>query len=144
MARNRRRPYGTGSVVKEGKGYAIRWREDVIGEDGQVRREMKYKALGNVTKTEAEAELNTKINQAQKGPVRTSKSVTFEAHAERWKRDMLPMYKHSVQLGHRNILDVHLLPKFGSRSVTEISTWKSKAGSRSSGIWNFAISTENS
>jgi len=122
MARNRRRPYGTGSVVKEGKGYAIRWREDVIGEDGQVRREMKYKALGNVTKTEAEAELNTKINQAQKGPVRTSKSVTFEAHAERWKRDMLPMYKHSVQLGHRNILDVHLLPKFGSRPVTEIST----------------------
>lgn len=35
---------------------------------------------------------------------------------------MLPMYKHSTQKNHMHILHKHLIPRFGSRSVSAITT----------------------
>ena len=100
-----RRPYGAGSLFREGSGWAIRWRETVIGEDGQPRKVKHYESFGPVSKAEAARRLNDRLI------VRSAKAVmTFRTHAAQWERDILPMYKFSTRQGHLMILNVHLLP----------------------------------
>jgi integrase len=112
-----KRPYGAGSVFREGQGWAIRWRETVIGEDGQPRKVKRYEALGPVSKTEATQRLNERL--APKG----AKAVmTFKTQAAQWERDILPMYKYSTRQGHQAILKVHLLPRFGTLPLCDITT----------------------
>ena len=45
-------------------------------------------------------------------------NVTFREHAARWIRDILPMYKFSVQESYRMILERHLVPRFGNALVS--------------------------
>jgi hypothetical protein len=52
MAR-RKRQYGSGSLFKEGRGWAIRWRECEIAPDGIVRKRLCYEALGTISRAEA-------------------------------------------------------------------------------------------
>jgi len=66
--------------------------------------------------------LSEKLRDSRQGPAVERTTVTFREHAARWRRDILPTYKHSVQLGHGNILRVHLEPKFGDRPVAAITT----------------------
>ncbi len=119
MARKTRRPWGLGEVFKEGRGYAIRWRETVIV-DGQPKKVRRFEALGLVSKTEAEAILLKRAQASRMEPAAIVANPMFGEHAERWKRDILPMYKHSAQLGHGLILRVHLLPKFEKRPIRDI------------------------
>src|SRR5215472_11777061 len=51
--KQKRRSYGTGCVIERGKGLAIRWREKVLQADGTIKEVMRCKALGLVSKTEA-------------------------------------------------------------------------------------------
>src|SRR5262245_29395489 len=112
-----RRPYGAGSLFREGCGWAIRWRETVIGEDGEPRRVKRYESLGPLSKTEAAQRLNDRL------AVKSAKAVmTFRAHAAQWERDILPMYKFSTRQGHLMILNVHLLPRFGDLRLCDITT----------------------
>jgi hypothetical protein len=52
MAR-RKRQYGSGSLFKEGRGWAIRWRELEIAPDGTLRKRLCYEALGDIPRAEA-------------------------------------------------------------------------------------------
>jgi len=52
MAR-RKRQYGSGSLFKEGRGWAIRWRELEIAPDGTIKKRLCYEALGNISRAEA-------------------------------------------------------------------------------------------
>src|SRR5262245_5682889 len=45
MARMKRRQYGSGCLLKRGRGWAIRWRELEIAPDGTTRRALRYEAL---------------------------------------------------------------------------------------------------
>src|SRR3989442_16043246 len=112
-----KRPYGAGSLFREGQGWAIRWRETVIGEDGRPRKVKRYEALGSVSKTEARRRLNDRL--APKG---VKAVMTFRTHAAQWERDILPMYKYSTRQGHQMILKVHLLPRFGAQPLCDITT----------------------
>jgi len=112
-----RRPHGSGSLFREGGGWAIRWRETVIGEDGLPRKVKRYEALGAISKTEAKQRLNDRL--APKG---TRTVMTFRSHAAQWERDILPMYKFSTRQGHQMILKVHLLPRFGDLHLCDITT----------------------
>jgi len=47
MAR-RKRQYGSGSLFKEGGGWAIRWRELEITPDGTIKKRKCYEALGDI------------------------------------------------------------------------------------------------
>ena len=49
MVRKSRRPYGSGCIVQEGRGLAIRWYESIIGADGKPAKVRKYEALGEVS-----------------------------------------------------------------------------------------------
>ena len=120
--KQQRRPYGSGCVIKAGRGLAIRWWEKVIGIDGQPKWVKRYEALGPISKKKAGEILSEKLRDSRRNPKVERPSVTFREHAFRWRRDILPTYKHSVQLGHGNILQVHLEPKFGDRPIADITT----------------------
>src|SRR2546426_1122180 len=61
MAQKSRRPYGTGCILVEGRGFAIRWYEDIIGSDGKPQRVKRYEALGPVSRKKAAETLATKL-----------------------------------------------------------------------------------
>jgi integrase len=117
--RRKRRTYGAGCVIKEGKGLAIRWRESFIGSEGNIESKLRYEALGDVSLREANEELRKRI-AASRQP--KSKPVTFREHAASWKTNVLPQYpKHSTRKHHAEILDNKLIPFFGEMFLGDIT-----------------------
>lgn len=118
----RKRDWGSGSIVKEKRGLAIRWSVGVLQKDGRRRRKMQYEFLGAVSKQKAKQMLADRIAEARRRdlPVETGPPPTFEEHAERWKIDILPMYRYSVRVGYSSILKNHLVPEFGAWRVSMI------------------------
>ena len=118
MARKRRQ-YGSGCLLKRGRGWAIRWRELEIAPDGTVRNALRYQALGNISAGEAHEILACKVGGAR-SPVPTRSRVTFRTLVDQWETNVLPMYKHSTQRNHRHIVDKHLVPRFGDVALSDI------------------------
>lgn len=119
MARKKRQ-YGSGCLFKEGRGWAIRWREVEIAPDGSRRRVLRYEALGEVSRKTASDILAEKLAVARgKTPGRSR--VTFKALASEYEVLVLPMYKHSTQKHRRFMLKKHLLPRFGDWPLSEIT-----------------------
>lgn len=120
MARKQRRPYGSGCILENEHGFAIRWYETVTGADGKPHRVKRYQSLGHVSRKNAAETLASKFKTQAPSPVQTN--IAFAEHAERWRNDILPLYKASVRMGHGQILRLHLIPKFGPRLINEITT----------------------
>src|SRR5262249_8083902 len=96
MAR-RKRQYGSGSLFKDGGGWAIRWRELEIAPDGTVKKRKCYQALGNISRSEAAEILRGKVSVGD-GHRPARSRVTFATLAGQWAVDVLPTkYKRSTQ-----------------------------------------------
>jgi integrase len=121
MARTRRRQYGSGCLLKRGRGWAIRWREPEIAPDGTIRRALRYEALGAIPRGEAGDILAQRLAAAGNSKAPTRSRVTFRTLAAQWQAHVLPMYKHSTQKNHRHILEKHLLPHFGDEVITDVT-----------------------
>ena len=122
MAR-RKRQYGSGSLFKEGRGWAIRWREREIAPDGAIKKRLCYEALGNISRAEANEILRKKMAEfgSSDGPTRSR--VTFLTLAQQWEVDVLPTkYKHSTQKNHKHIMEKHLVPRFGELALCDVTT----------------------
>src|SRR6266852_5848856 len=122
MAR-RKRQYGSGSLFKEGRGWAIRWRELEIAPDGTIKKRLCYEALGNIPRAEAGEILRRKVAESgsRDGPTRSR--VTFRTLAQQWEVDVLPTkYKHSTQKNHQHIMEKHLIPRFGELALCDVTT----------------------
>lgn len=120
MARAKRQ-YGSGCLLKRGRGWAIRWREVEIAPDGTIRRMLRYEALGRIPRGEAGDILAQRLAAAGTGKMPTRSRVTFRTSASEWQAHVLPMYKHSTQKNHRHILEKHLLPRFGDKPIVEVT-----------------------
>ena len=118
----RKRDWGTGSIVKEKRGLAIRWSETVLEKDGRRHRQMTYEFLGDVSRQKAKQTLAARIteNRRRNVAVDFAEPPTFADHAKRWEADILPMYRYSVRIGYSSILKNHLVPQFGAWLVTLI------------------------
>jgi len=121
MARQKRRQYGSGCLLKRGRGWAIRWREIEIAPDGTRKKVLRYETLGEVTRKVASDTLSQKLAAAgdRTGPMRSR--VTFRTLAGEWDASVLPMYKHSTQVHRRFMLKKHLLPRFGDKEISEVT-----------------------
>jgi hypothetical protein len=122
MAR-RKRQYGSGSLFKEGRGWAIRWRQLEIAPDGAIKKRLCYEALGNISRAEAGEILRRKVAESgsSDGPIRSR--VTFRTLAQQWEVDVLPTkYKHSTQKNHQHIMEKHLIPRFGDLALSDVTT----------------------
>lgn len=120
MAR-RKRQYGSGCLLKRGRGWAIRWREVEIAPDGTIRRALRYEALGSISRGEASEILTQRVAAAGNGKAPTRSRVMFQTLAAEWQAHVLPMYKHSTQKHRRFMLKKHLMPRFGDKAVSEIT-----------------------
>lgn len=115
-----KRQYGSGCLLKRGRGWAIRWRELEIAPDGTARKVLRYETLGRISRGEASDVLAQKVAAASgKSPTRSR--VTFRTLANEWQVSVLPMYKHSTQKHRRFMLKKHLLPRFGDKALSEIT-----------------------
>jgi integrase len=119
MTRSKRQ-YGSGCLLKRGRGWAIRWREMEIAPDGTRRRVQRYEALGEVTRRQASDALAQRMAAGNVSKPTRSR-VAFRTLAAEWQAHVLPMYKHSTQKNHRHILEKHLLPRFGDNAIAEIT-----------------------
>jgi integrase len=116
-----KRQYGSGCLLRRGRGWAIRWREIEIAPDGTRKKVLRYEALGEVTKKQASDTLAQKLAAAGNGRAPTRSRVTFRTLASEWEASVLPMYKHSTQKHRRFMLKKHLLPRFGDRTLSEVT-----------------------
>lgn len=121
MARTKRRQYGSGCLLKRGRGWAIRWRETEIAPDGTRRKVLRYETLGGVTRKRASTTLAQRMAAGDNGRTPTRSRVAFRTLVAEWQAHVLPMYKHSTQKNHRHILEKHLLPQFGDKAIAEIT-----------------------
>ncbi len=80
---------------------------------------LRYENLGVMSRRDASDILSQRVVAAGKTPVRSR--VTFETLANQWQATVLPMYKASTQKNHRHIVRKHLLPRFGQKSVADVT-----------------------
>jgi integrase len=120
MARSKRQ-YGSGCLLKRGKGWAIRWREREIAPDGTTKRVLRYETLGRISRSEARSALAQRVAVAGDSKTPARSRVAFRTLASEWLAHVLPMYKHSTQKNHRHILGKHLLPRFGDKPIADVT-----------------------
>src|SRR5436190_2556494 len=92
MARTKRQ-YGSGCLLKRGRGWAIRWRELEITPDGTTKRVLRYETLDAMSRREASEILSRKVAAASGTKASTRSRVTFRTLANEWQATVLPIYK---------------------------------------------------
>jgi integrase len=129
MARKR---YQRGWLIydeKTGKAWG-RWREDVIGPEGEVKRRQKKKYLGEFkTQRLALRELDKEIMQADiNNPnYRPRRDSSFELFAKKWVAEVLSQHKASTQAGDRSRIKKHIVPYFAKYAVRDITAYEVQA-----------------
>lgn len=139
---NGKRQGGTGSIVYEKNGLAIRWPEYQLLPEGGKKRIMRYEFLGAVTAREASNKLTERRARAlQEGPKPVPNSaavvveppeppeLTFEQYVARWQKEILEsagegaadLYKFSTRDSWSGIIRARLKP-FNNYPLSAIST----------------------
>ena len=118
MARKR---YQRGRVFLDGKNkdkWAGRYREDVIGMDGKIRRVRRYVILGTKrelpTKRLAERRMDALLSRINCLDYRPGRAATFSEFIEGWKTQVLPTQKPSSARAVRSHLKCYIIPELGN------------------------------
>ena len=123
MARKR---FQKGTLFLRGKNpvWVGRYREDVIGPDGQVRRERKAIVLGTKreypTKRLAERRMDVLLARINDYSYRPSRVSTLGEFAERWKLEILSKRKASTVHGYESHLKNQILPHLGKLRLDQL------------------------
>ena len=80
MTRSKRQ-YGSGCLLKRGKGWAIRWREIEIAPDGTKKRVLRYETLGPMSRRQAAQILAQRVATASSSTARARSLITFRTLA---------------------------------------------------------------
>lgn len=128
MAKMVRRRYQQGAVFLRGRRrlvWVARWREDVIGSDGNLKRVRKSEVLGTKkdfpTKKLALRELEARVAPVNRPDYRALKCETFAAFAEYWQKNVLSQHKPSTQSAIKCQLRTQLIPFFGPYLMKDIN-----------------------
>ncbi len=124
-----RRRYQRGSLFQRGKRQKVwvaRWWEDFIRPDGAMGRKRRAEVIGTVaelpTRRKAMQILSERLRFINSGSHRPQSARTFgDFVREDWMPVVLPTLKYATQKHYRYLLDVHLLPAFGDRRLSDIS-----------------------
>jgi integrase len=121
-----RKRFQRGSVFLRGKNpiWVGRYREDVIGPDGQVRRERKAIVLGTKreypTKRLAERRMDLLLARINDYAYRPGRVATLEEFAERWKVEVLSKRKASTAHGYASHLKNQIIPHMGKLRLDQL------------------------
>jgi hypothetical protein len=120
MARSKRQ-YGSGCLLKRGKGWAIRWREIEIAPDGTKQKVLRYEALGEVSRKQATNTLAERMSAARTGKAATRPRVTFRTVGGEWDDGSVLQCTNTRQRSIVGSCSKALLPQFGDTVVSEVT-----------------------
>jgi len=123
-----RRRFQTGTLVKLGKRriiLVIRWREDVLRDDGTVARVRRAETIGTIAempnRRDALAKMEERLREVNQGVQRPESGMSFGAFVEtQWTVLALPNFKASTQHGYKTVLAVHVLPAWRKWRLRDI------------------------
>lgn len=124
-----RRRFQYGSLFQRGtrrKVWVARWWEDVINPDGAIGRRRRAEVLGAVaeigSRSRAMDVLSKRISSINSGSHLPQSTRCFaDFIAQDWSPVVLPGLKYATQKHYRYVLDVHLLPHFGTTRLYDIT-----------------------
>lgn len=124
-----RRRFQQGTIRKRGKRnpvWELQWREDYIKADGSIGRRLATRIIGPVadlTKRQALKAADEILRPLNLGRVRPESAVLFAEFVERYfTPNVFPLLKPSTRRLYRDLFQLHLLPAFGARRISEIGT----------------------
>lgn len=122
-----RRRYQLGSLSLRGKRtkvWVLRWREDIVGSDGETRRVRKETILGDLsdipTQKLARRRADILLARVNRPDYRPGKVIGFEEFCARWEEHVLSQQKPSSQAACRSHLRFHLQKHFGRMRLDQI------------------------
>ena len=122
-----RRRYQAGSIKLSGKKkkvWTLRWREDLVGPDGKVRRVRRESVLGTKrdypTEKLARRRADFVLSRVNRNDYRPGKVILFEEFVERWKEHVLAQQKPSSRVASNSHINHHLLGRFGKLRLDQI------------------------
>jgi integrase len=108
-----------------------RYREDVIGANGEVQRVQRNVLLGSKkeypTKRLAERALDRLLFRINDPGYRPSRTATVEEFAESWKEQVLSQRKPSTKEAAESHLDAHILPRLRKCRLEELGVENQQA-----------------
>lgn len=124
-----RRRFQYGSLFQRGtrnKVWVARWWEEVIKLDGSIGRQRRAEVLGTVaeigSRSRAKDMLSKKLDSINSGSSKPQYLRCFaDFITQDWSPVVLPSLKYATQKHYRYVLDVHLLPHFGTMRLCEIT-----------------------
>jgi len=120
-----RRRYQRGNVERRGDRWIGRWREDIIGNDGVVRRERRYEIIGTIkefpTKRLACRQLDEVLVRINAIGYKPGRMATLGEFAKRWQEEYGSLRKPSTAKAQASHLRVHIIPALGMLRLNEIT-----------------------
>jgi len=119
-----RRRYQRGALRKEGSKWVVRWREDVIDENGRLVRSERRAAVGTLkdlpTKPLARRAADKIIEHVNAPDYMPGRVATVADFADVYMRDVAPTFKPSSCEAARSICRIYLVPVLGQYRLDEI------------------------
>jgi integrase len=118
-----RRRFQKGCLFKKGKNWVLRYREDVLNQEGTVARTHRCVVLGEFeSKKAARREADSYLPQFNDGTRRPQAALTFHDFWNNYfVKEVLPNRKFATDQVYRRLASVHLLPIFGPQRLSDIS-----------------------
>ncbi len=120
-----RRRYQTGSLMLRKKSWVARWREDVVGPDGRVRRIRKSRVIGTLaelpTRKLARRRFDLMLAQVNAPGYRPGRVSTLAEFVEQWRVKVLSQRKPSTQKAAGVHLRRYILPELGRLRLDQLT-----------------------
>jgi integrase len=104
----------------------VRYREDSITPEGQVKRMYRNYVLGTKedypTQRLAQNALHDQLSTINSPNYRAKPTITFGEFADKWQKTVLPQHKPSTQTAVKSQLRKHLIPHFGGLQLGSITS----------------------
>ncbi len=124
----RKKHFQRGSLFKRGKRnkvWVARYREPVIGPNGETEFVRRSEILGTVadlpTRRDAEMVLSDRLRRINSADYHPRSCCLFRSLIQEWEAQALPALKYSTQVHYKYVVHTHLLPAFGNVQLRMIS-----------------------
>ncbi len=118
-----RRRYQKGCLVKKGKNWVLRYREDIFNSEGTLERIHRSVVLGALrTRCEAQRAADACLRKINTGSRQPQSGITFnDFWSTYFEPEILPTLKFSTRKLYRSLASKHLVPALGNHKLCDFS-----------------------
>ena len=124
----RKKHFQSGSLFKRGKRNKVwiaRYREPVIGANGETEFVRRSEILGTVadlpTRRDAEMVLSDRLRRVNSADYHPRSCCSFRSFVQEWEAQAHPTLKYATQEHYKYVVNSHLLPVFGNVQLRLLS-----------------------